>query len=123
MKTYKFEAYFTGDPLVRVEFSYNETTMFHDVGGRVTSAPITDEQLSALISATSQRTNARRLDFCRSIWSATRLNSEDAQPAMEEQLCGTTLDGRLWPSCAENASSLNVSPRPGFWPWHHARAH
>lgn len=48
MKTYKFEAYFTGDPLVRVEFSYNETTMCHDVGGTVTSAPITDEQLSAL---------------------------------------------------------------------------
>ncbi len=48
MKIYKFEDYFTGEPLVRVEFSYNETTMFRDIGGTVTSASITDEQLSAL---------------------------------------------------------------------------
>lgn len=48
MKIYKFEPYFTGEPLVRVEFSYNETTIFHDIGGTVTSAPITAEQLSAL---------------------------------------------------------------------------
>ena len=48
MKIYKFEPYFTGEPLVRVEFSYNETTMFHDIGGVVTSTPITEEQLSAL---------------------------------------------------------------------------
>lgn len=48
MKTYKFEPYFTGAPLVRVEFSYNETTMFRNVGGAVASAQITEEQLSEL---------------------------------------------------------------------------
>lgn len=48
MKIYKFETYFTGEPLVHVEFSYNETTMYRDIGGTVTSATITEEQLSAL---------------------------------------------------------------------------
>lgn len=48
MKTYKFEPYFTGAPLVRVEFSYNETTMFRNVGGVVASVDITEEQLSEL---------------------------------------------------------------------------
>lgn len=41
-------SYFTGAPLVRVEFSYNETMMFPNVGGEVASAEITEEQLSAL---------------------------------------------------------------------------
>ena len=50
MKTYKFEPYFTGAPLVRVEFSYNETTMFRKLGAEVASAKITDEQLSELNS-------------------------------------------------------------------------
>lgn len=50
MKTYKFEPYFTGAPLVRVEFSYNETTMFRKLGAEVASAEITDEQLSELNS-------------------------------------------------------------------------
>lgn len=48
MKTYKFEPYFTGEPLVRVEFSYNDTMMFRNVGGDVASAEITEEQLSEL---------------------------------------------------------------------------
>ena len=48
MKTYKFEPYFTGEPLIRVEFAYNETTMFRNVGGVVASADITEEQLSVL---------------------------------------------------------------------------
>lgn len=48
MKTYRFEPYFTGAPLVRVEFSYNETMMFRNVGGEVASAEITVEQLSEL---------------------------------------------------------------------------
>ena len=48
MKTYKFEPYFTGEPLVRVEYSYNETTMFRNVGSAVESAEITEEQLSQL---------------------------------------------------------------------------
>lgn len=48
MKTYRFEPYFTGAPLVRVEFSYNETMMFRNVGGEAASAEITAEQLSAL---------------------------------------------------------------------------
>ena len=48
MKAYKFEPYFTGAPLVRAEFSYNETTMFRNVGGAVDSAQITEEQLSEL---------------------------------------------------------------------------
>jgi hypothetical protein len=48
METYKFEPYFTGEPLVRVEYSYNETTMFRNVNGAVKSAEITEEQLSQL---------------------------------------------------------------------------
>jgi hypothetical protein len=48
MKTYKFEPYFTGAPLVLVEFSYNETTMFRNIGGTLASAEITEEQLSDL---------------------------------------------------------------------------
>ncbi len=50
MKTYKFEPYFTGAPLVYVEFSYNETTMFRKSGTEVATAEITDEQLFELNS-------------------------------------------------------------------------
>lgn len=37
-----------GEPLVRIEFSYNETTMFKDIDGEVISVSITEEQLSQL---------------------------------------------------------------------------
>jgi hypothetical protein len=50
MKTYEFEPYFTGSPLVRVEFSYNETTMFRKMGNERLAAPITAAQLSELNS-------------------------------------------------------------------------
>jgi hypothetical protein len=50
MKTYKFEPYFAGAPLVRAEFSYNETTMFRRLGVEIVSAEITEEQLSQLNS-------------------------------------------------------------------------
>ena len=50
MKTYKFEPYFTGAPLVRVEFSYNETTMFRKLGEELAFSDITEEQLSDLNS-------------------------------------------------------------------------
>ena len=48
MKTYKFQPYFTGSPLVRVEFCYNDMTMFCRLGDDLTSASIT--QLSELNS-------------------------------------------------------------------------
>ncbi|MBK4733031.1 hypothetical protein [Noviherbaspirillum pedocola] len=50
MKTYKFQPYFTGKPLVRVEYSYNETTMFCRMGDHLTSVSINPEQLSELNS-------------------------------------------------------------------------
>lgn len=50
MKTYKFQPYFTGKPLVRIEYSYNETTMFCRMGDDLASAPINAEQLSELNS-------------------------------------------------------------------------
>lgn len=50
MKTYKFVPYFTGQPLVRVEYSYNETHMFQSIGKAVLSTEITEEQLSHLNS-------------------------------------------------------------------------
>lgn len=50
MKTYKFELYFTGEPLVRVEYSYNETTMFCRMGDDLASVPINAEQLFELNS-------------------------------------------------------------------------
>jgi hypothetical protein len=50
MKTSKFQPYFTGKPLVRIEYSYNETTMFCRIGGDLTSTPINAEQLSELNS-------------------------------------------------------------------------
>lgn len=50
MKTYKFVPYFTGQPLERVEYSYDETHMFQTIGDTVLSAKITEEQLSHLNS-------------------------------------------------------------------------
>ena len=61
MKTHKFVPYFTGAPLVRVEYSYNDTHMYQNMGDEVLSAEITEEQLSHLNSlhADDQMTAAR----------------------------------------------------------------
>ena len=45
---YVEQIYFGGARLVRVEFSYNESTMFRTLGEEVASAAITGEQLSEL---------------------------------------------------------------------------
>lgn len=50
MKTHKFEPYFTGKPLVKVQYSYNDTHIFEQMGEAVLSAEITEEQLSHLNS-------------------------------------------------------------------------
>ena len=50
MKTHKFVPYFTGEPLVRVEYSYNDTHMYQSMGDEVLSAEITEEQHSHLNS-------------------------------------------------------------------------
>lgn len=50
MKTHKFEPYFTGKPLVKVQYWYNDTHIFKQVGKAVLSAEITAEQLSNLDS-------------------------------------------------------------------------
>ena len=50
MKTHKFEPYFTGEPLVKVEYSYNDTHIFEQMGDVLLSAEITAEQLSHLNS-------------------------------------------------------------------------
>lgn len=49
-KTQKFVPYFTGEPLVRVEYSYTDMHMFQSIGGEVLSAEITEEQLVYLNS-------------------------------------------------------------------------
>lgn len=61
MKTYKFVPYFTGEPLVRVEYSYNDTHMYQSLGDEVLSAEINEEQLSHLNSlhANDQMTAAQ----------------------------------------------------------------
>lgn len=50
MKTHKFVPYFTGEPLVRVEYSYTDMHMFQSIGDEVLSAEITEEQHSHLNS-------------------------------------------------------------------------
>lgn len=50
MKTRKFVPYFTSEPLVRVEYSYNDTHMYQSMGDEVLSAEINEEQLSHLNS-------------------------------------------------------------------------
>lgn len=50
MKTHKFVPYFTGEPLVRAEYSYNDTHIYQSMGDEVLSAEINEEQLSHLNS-------------------------------------------------------------------------
>lgn len=50
MKTHKFVPYFTGEPLVRVEYSYTDMHIFQSIGDEVLSAEITEEQHSHLNS-------------------------------------------------------------------------
>ena len=50
MKTYRFEPYFSGSPLSKFEYSYNETTMFETMDGVARSAAITPDQFSYLNS-------------------------------------------------------------------------
>ena len=50
MKTYSFETYLTGVPLVEVKFWYSETTMFRSIDGEVRSVDINADQMDSLHS-------------------------------------------------------------------------
>lgn len=50
MEIHKFVPYFTGQPLLSVEYSYNDTRMYQRMGDAVLSAEINEEQLSHLNS-------------------------------------------------------------------------